>query len=100
MSIVPPDLLPAEYQAALNRLHMIEDRLLLAGAGGLLLSSGAAAYALGFRSELGDKLGYAWAAPLPFLATAAVLLALFAWRLAARAHVAALRRQAGLAETP
>jgi len=99
VNTIPPELLPAEYQAALSRLHLIEDRLLLAGAGGLLLSTGAAAYTLGFRSELGVKLGYAWAAPLPFLATAAVLLALFAWRLAARTQLAALREQAGMPGT-
>ena len=98
MSANYPEFLAAEYLAAQSRLQRIEDRLLLAGAGGALLSCAAAAYALNFRATLTDKPGYAWAAPLPFLVTAAVLLALFAWRVGARAQVAELRRQAGLPE--
>jgi hypothetical protein len=90
VSEIPPEFLAAEYQAALARLHRIEDRLLLTGSGGALLCAGAAAYTLGHRADLNP--GYAWATPLPFLAVAAVLLALFAWRLAARAEANALRR--------
>jgi hypothetical protein len=93
-----PQLLTVEYQAALARLQRIEDRLLLSGVVGLLISVAAAAYALGNRADL--KPGYAWAAPVPFLASAALLLALFAWRLAARAQVNNLRRQAGLSTPP
>ena len=98
MSDLSPELLSIEYQAALARLQRIEDRLLLSGAAGLLISVAAAAYALGNRADLNP--GYAWAAPVPFLACAAVLLALFAWRLAARAQVNDLRRQAGLPALP
>lgn len=98
MSDLSPELLSIEYQAALARLQRIEDRLLLSGAAGLLISVAAAAYALGNRADL--KPGYAWAAPVPFLASAAVLLALFAWRLAARTQVSNLRRQAGLPPSP
>ena len=94
MSDPSPELFSVEYQAALARLQRIEDRLLLSGVVGLLISVAAAAYALGNRADL--KPGYAWAAPVPFLASAALLLALFAWRLAARSQVNQLRRQAGL----
>lgn len=93
MSIIPPNFLPTEYQVALARLHHIEDRLLLTGITGTLLCVGAAAYTLGYRANL--KLGYAWAAPIPFLVTTAVLLALLAWWLGARNQVRALRQQAG-----
>jgi hypothetical protein len=93
VSIIPPNFLPTEYQAALARLHHIEDRLLLAGTTGTLLCVGSAAYTLGYRKDL--NLGYAWATPIPFLVTTAVLLGLFAWWLGARNQVSALRRQAG-----
>ena len=76
------------------RLQRIDDRLLLSGGFGLLISVAAAAHALGNRAGLDP--GYAWLAPVPFLASAAVLLALFAWRLTARARVNDLRRLAGL----
>ena len=94
MSNLSPELLSIEYQAALARLQRIEDRLLLSGVVGLLISVAAAAYALGNRADL--KPGYAWAAPVPFLASAALLLALFAWRLAARTQLNDLRHQGGL----
>ena len=98
MSDLSPEFFSVEYQAALARLQRIEDRLLLCSATGLLISVAAAAYALGNRADLNP--GYAWAAPVPFLASAAVLLALFAWWLAARAQVNDLRRQAGLPTLP
>ena len=69
MSNPSPELLSAEYQAALARLQRIEDRLLLSGVVGLLISVATAAYALGNRADLNP--GYAWAAPVPFLASAA-----------------------------
>ena len=93
MSNLSPEFLSIEYQAALARLQRIEDRLLLSGVVGLLISVAAASYALGNRADL--KPGYAWAAPVPFLASAALLLALFAWRLAARTQLNDLRRQGG-----
>ena len=96
MSNPSPELLSAEYQAALARLQRIEDRLLLSGVVGLLISVATAAYALGNRADLNP--GYAWAAPVPFLASAALLLALFAWRLAARTQVDTLRGLAGLSD--
>jgi hypothetical protein len=99
VSATPSEFLAADYLAAQERLHRIEDRLLLVGAGGVLLSVGAAAYTLNFRAPLELKLGFAWALPLPFLVTAAVLLALLAWRTGARAQVDRLRRQAGLPDT-
>jgi hypothetical protein len=58
-----------------------------------LLCVGAAAYTLGYRKDL--NLGYAWAAPIPFLLTGVVLLTLLAWWLGARVQVSALRQQAG-----
>lgn len=90
--------LATEYQAALARLHRLEELLLLTGAGGLLTSVGAAAYAIGYRANL--KLGYAWAAPLPFVATAVLLLALFTWRAEAHAQVNDLRNRAGIPAPP
>jgi hypothetical protein len=98
VSDLSPELLPVEYQAALAHLQRIEDRLLLSSVVGLLISVAAAAHALGSRADLNP--GYAWAAPVPFLASAAVLLALFAWWLAARARVNNLRRLAGLPAPP
>ena len=98
MSDLSPELLSVEYQAALARLQRIEDRLLWSGVVGLLISVAAAAHTLGNRADLNP--GYAWAAPVPFLATAAVLLALFAWWLAARIQVNDLRRLAGFAAPP
>jgi hypothetical protein len=91
------ELLPAEYQAVLVRLHRIEDRLLLAGTFGLLVSAGAAAFAVGDPAAL--NLGYAWAAPLPFLATTVILLALLSQRLATLCRLADLRQQAGVSQT-
>jgi len=98
VSTIPPKFLPAEYQTALARLQRIDEALLLSGAGGMLLTVGSAAYVLGNRANL--NLGYAWAGPVPFLVAVAVLLALFAWRVAARRQVSALRRQAGIPEPP
>jgi len=94
VSDLSPELLSVEYQAALTHLQRIDERLLLSGGFGLLISVAAAAHALGNRAGLDP--GYAWVAPVPFLASAALLLALFAWRLAARARVRDLRLQAGL----
>ena len=97
MSIFHLELLPVEYQTVLVHLHRIEDRLLLAGTSGLLVSAGAAIYAAGDPAAL--SLGFAWAAPLSFLATAIILLALLSLRLATLCRLANLRQQAGITQT-
>lgn len=90
------DLLLAEYQAALVHLHRIEDYLTLVVTSGLLISAGTAAYGIGHRVALNP--GYAWAAPLPFLATVVLLIGLLSQRFATICRLAELRQQVGVSQ--
>jgi hypothetical protein len=98
VSEFPPSLLPTEYNAALERVQRIEERLLWIGGGGGVFALAAAFYVLINRAEL--DIGPAWAAPLAFIVTGAILLGLFAARLVALDHVQLLRRQAGMPIPP